>query len=104
ELPVHDSPLPMERAEMRRLGERLAERAPSGSAAVLAGGTLLILLGPQLTVRGLAAGELARAVCSAVGGAGGGRPELGQGTLPEGEHPAALRELRTILEKLPEEA
>ena len=103
-LPVHDSPLPMERAEMRRLGERLARQSPSRSAAVLAGGTLLILLGPELTGRGLAAGELARAVCSALGGAGGGRPELGQGTLPEGEHAAALRELRNILEKLPEEA
>jgi alanyl-tRNA synthetase len=104
ELPVHDSPLPMERAEMRRLGERLAERSPSGSAAVLAGGTLLVLLGAPLTGRGLAAGDLAKTVCSALGGAGGGRPELGQGTLPEGEHAAAIRELRNILEKLPEEA
>ncbi len=104
ELPVHDSPLPMERAEMRRLGERLAERAPTGSAAVLAGGTLLLLFGAQLTGRGMAAGELAKRICSALGGAGGGRPELGQGTLPEGEHAAALRELRNILEKLPEEA
>ncbi len=104
ELPVHDSPLPMERAEMRRLGERLAERNPSGSAAVLAGGILLVLLGAPLIGRGLAAGDLAKKVCSALGGAGGGRPELGQGTLPEGEHAAAIRELRNILEKLPEEA
>ena len=103
ELSVHDSPLPMERGEMRRVGERLAAGA-SGGAAVLAAGTLLLLFREPLIRRGVAAGEVARRICAELGGAGGGRPELGQGTVPEAEHPAAIQRLRTILETLPEES
>ena len=73
-------------------------------AAVLAAGTLLLLFREPLIRRGVAAGEVARRICAELGGAGGGRPELGQGTVPEAEHPAAIQRLRTILETLPEES
>ncbi len=104
EILIHDVPFPMERGEMRRVGEGLLTRAPLGGTLVLAAGGLLLLLSEAMTRRGLEAGRIAKEVCEALGGAGGGRPDLGQGTLPESAHRSAVQRLRTILETALEES
>ena len=64
---------------LRSLADRFREEYPKGGAAILATGTTVIaVLTEDLVKRGLKAGDL----ITAIGGKGGGRPNLAQGSLP----------------------
>jgi alanyl-tRNA synthetase len=66
---------------LRSLADKFRERYPQNGAAVLGTGTTLIaVLTEDLVKRGLKAGDL----IMAIGGRGGGRPNLAQGSLPDG--------------------
>ncbi len=65
---------------LRALADRFREKFPSSGAAVLAAGTTVIsVLTEDLVKRGLKAGD----IITAIGGRGGGRPNLAQGSLPD---------------------
>jgi alanyl-tRNA synthetase len=68
---------------LRRLADRFRERYPKGGVCVLASSVeaksnLLAVVTEDLVKRGLKAGDL----LTAIGGKGGGRPNLAQGSLP----------------------
>jgi alanyl-tRNA synthetase len=64
---------------LRSLADKFREKYPSAGAAVLVTGTTIIaVLTEDLVKRGLKAGDL----IMAIGGRGGGRPNLAQGSLP----------------------
>ncbi|MFH1184559.1 MAG: alanine--tRNA ligase [Chloroflexota bacterium] len=66
---------------LRSLGDRFRARYPQNGAAMLASGTVLIsVVTEDLVKRGLKAGDL----ITAIGGRGGGRPSIAQGSLPDG--------------------
>ena len=66
---------------LRSLGDKFRERYPRNGAAMLASGAVLIsVVTEDLVKRGLKAGDL----IAAIGGRGGGRPNLAQGSLPDG--------------------
>lgn len=65
---------------LRSLGDRFRERYPKSGAALLASGAVLIsVVTEDLVKRGLRASDL----IAAVGGRGGGRPNIAQGSLPD---------------------
>jgi alanyl-tRNA synthetase len=65
---------------LRSLGDKFREKYPKGGAAVLVTGTTIIaVLTEDLVKRGLKAADL----ITAVGGRGGGRPNMAQGSLPD---------------------
>jgi alanyl-tRNA synthetase len=65
---------------LRTLADKFREKYPIGGAAVLVTGTTIIaVLTEDLVKRGLKAGDL----ITAIGGRGGGRPNMAQGSLPE---------------------
>ncbi|HSR21406.1 MAG TPA: alanine--tRNA ligase [Anaerolineales bacterium] len=65
---------------LRALSDRFRERYPSNGAAILASGVVLIsVVTDDLVKRGLRAADL----ITAIGGRGGGRPNLAQGSLPD---------------------
>jgi alanyl-tRNA synthetase len=71
---------------LRALGDDFREKYPKGGAAILASGaTLIAVVTPDLTKRGLTAAAL----IGAIGGKGGGRPGMAQGSLPEGSDVSA---------------
>ena len=64
---------------LRMLADRFREKYPKSGAAVLVTGTTVIAtLTEDLVKRGLKAGDL----ITGIGGKGGGRPNLAQGSLP----------------------
>jgi alanyl-tRNA synthetase len=64
---------------LRSLADKFREKYPRAGAAVLVTGTTVIaVLTEDLVKRGLKAGDL----IMAIGGRGGGRPNLAQGSLP----------------------
>jgi alanyl-tRNA synthetase len=66
---------------LRSLGDQFRETYPSQAAAILAAGsTLIAVVTPDLVKSGLKAADL----ITAIGGRGGGRPGIAQGSLPEG--------------------
>jgi len=69
---------------MREMGDRLKEDLKSGVVvlgAVCDGRpSLLAMVTPDLVAKGFNAGQLAKEVAKVVGGGGGGRAELGQGS------------------------
>ena len=66
---------------LRSLGDKFRETYPSQAVAILsAGSTLIAVATPDLVKGGLKAADL----ITAIGGRGGGRPGLAQGSLPEG--------------------
>jgi alanyl-tRNA synthetase len=66
---------------LRSLGDKFRDAYPNQAAAILAtGSTLLAVVTPDLAKSGLKAADLIKAI----GGRGGGRPGLAQGSLPEG--------------------
>src|SRR5581483_11308068 len=66
---------------LRTLADKFREKYPRNGAALLASGTTLIaVVTEDLVKRGLKAGDL----ITAIGGRGGGRPNLAQGSLPDG--------------------
>ncbi|MBI3341313.1 MAG: alanine--tRNA ligase [Chloroflexi bacterium] len=65
---------------LRLLADKFREKYPKGGAAVLVTGSIVIaVLTEDLVKRGLKAGDL----ITAIGGRGGGRPNLAQGSPPE---------------------
>jgi alanyl-tRNA synthetase len=65
---------------LRTLADKFREKYPKNGVAVLASGTtLLSVVTEDLVKKGLKAGDL----ITAIGGRGGGRPNLAQGSLPD---------------------
>jgi alanyl-tRNA synthetase len=65
---------------LRSLADKFRERYPRDGAAVLATGTTVIaVVTEDVTKRGLKAGDL----ITGIGGRGGGRPNMAQGSLPD---------------------
>ena len=80
---------------LRMLADKFREKYPQNGAAVLASGTLVIAaLTEDLTKRGLKAGDL----ITGAGGKGGGRPNLAQGSFPEGATKDALAKVAGVVE------
>lgn len=70
---------------LRKLADKFREKYPSSAAAVLVTGTtVLSVLTEDVVKRGLKAADL----IAAIGGRGGGRPNMAQGSLPDGGMPA----------------
>ncbi|HXD12134.1 MAG TPA: DHHA1 domain-containing protein, partial [Anaerolineales bacterium] len=64
---------------LRMLADKFREKYPKAGAAVLAtGSTVIATLTEDLVKRGLKAGDL----ITGIGGKGGGRPNMAQGSLP----------------------
>ena len=69
---------------LRTLADKFREKYPQNGAAVfVAGSTVLAVLTEDVVKRGLQAAEL----ITAIGGRGGGRPNMAQGSLPNGGMP-----------------
>jgi alanyl-tRNA synthetase len=65
---------------LRSLADKFREKYPQNSAAVLAtGSTVIAVVTEDVTKRGLKAGDL----ITGIGGRGGGRPHMAQGSLPD---------------------
>ena len=65
---------------LRTLADRFREKYPQGGIAVLtSGGTIISVVTEDLVKRGLKAGD----IITSIGGRGGGRPNLAQGSLPD---------------------
>jgi alanyl-tRNA synthetase len=79
---------------LRSLADKFREKYPRAGAAVLVSGTTVIaVLTEDLVKRGLKAGDL----ISGIGGKGGGRPNLAQGSLSVGDHRVALDKLSSVV-------
>ena len=84
---------------LRSLADKFRERYPNDGVAVLATGTTVIaVLTENLVKRGLKAGDL----ITAIGGRGGGRPNLAQGSLPDASKvsDALSKVVKAVEEKL----
>ncbi len=82
---------------LRMLTDKFREKYPKAGAAVLATGTTVIaVVTEDLVKRGLKAGDL----ITGIGGKGGGRPNLAQGSLPDGVKDALGKVAQVIDEKL----
>jgi alanyl-tRNA synthetase len=84
---------------LRSLADKFREKFPKEGAAVLATGTTIIaVVTEDVTKRGLKAGDL----ITGIGGRGGGRPNMAQGSLPETTqmHEAMNRVAQVVEEKL----
>ena len=65
---------------LRTLADKFREKYPKNGIAVLtSGGMIISVVTEDLVKRGLKAGDL----IAAIGGRGGGRPNLAQGSLPD---------------------
>jgi alanyl-tRNA synthetase len=81
---------------LRMLADKFREKFPKGGAAVLAtGSTVVAVLTEDLVKKGLKAGDL----ILGIGGKGGGRPNLAQGSLPNGSIEEALSKLSQVIEE-----
>jgi alanyl-tRNA synthetase len=82
---------------LRGLADKFREKYPKNGAAVLATGTTLIaVVTDDVTKRGLKAGDL----ITGIGGRGGGRPNMAQGSLPEeGQVRESLGKVQKVLEE-----
>jgi alanyl-tRNA synthetase len=68
---------------LRMLADKFREKYPKGGAAVLITGSAIIAtVTEDVAKRGIKAGDL----ITAIGGKGGGRPNLAQGSLPDGSN------------------
>ncbi|MBK8823424.1 MAG: alanine--tRNA ligase [Anaerolineales bacterium] len=84
------------RRHLRILADKFREKYPKAGAAVLVtGSTVIAVVTEDLVKRGLKAGDL----ITGIGGKGGGRPNLAQGSLPEGNVGEALGKLSKIVEE-----
>ncbi len=74
---------------LRKLADKFREKYPQNGAAVLVTGTtVLAVLTEDVVKRGMKAADL----ITAMGGRGGGRPNMAQGSLPQAGMPAAAQE------------
>jgi len=81
---------------LRMLADKFREKHPKAGAAVLVtGATVIAVVTEDLVKRGLKAGDL----ITGIGGKGGGRPNLAQGSLPEGNVSESLGKAATIVEE-----
>jgi alanyl-tRNA synthetase len=83
---------------LRSLADKFREKYPqSGAAVLVTGSTVIAALTEDVVKRGLKAGDL----ITGVGGRGGGRPNLAQGSLPDGDvHDVLSRVAKVLEEKL----
>ncbi|MEP0804154.1 MAG: alanine--tRNA ligase [Chloroflexota bacterium] len=80
---------------LRLLADKFREKYPQSGAALLAAdSTVIAAVTEDLVKRGLKAGDL----IAGVGGKGGGRPNLAQGSLPKGQEKEALAKLPKVIE------
>jgi len=78
---------------LRSLADKFREKYPQNGAAVLTTGTTVIaVLTEDLVKKGMKAGDL----ITSIGGRGGGRPNMAQGSLPDGP------KVTEMLEKVPQ--
>jgi len=81
---------------LRMLADNFREKYPKGGAAVLVTGTtVLAVLTEDVVKRGLKAGDL----IMGIGGKGGGRPNMAQGSLPKEDVSNALSKVKKIIEE-----
>ncbi len=82
---------------LRSLADKFREKYPRNGAAVLATGTTVIaVVTEDVTKRGLKAGDL----ITGIGGRGGGRPNMAQGSLPDADQVReALSKVTKVLEE-----
>ncbi len=81
---------------LRSLADKFREKYPKAGAAVLVtGATVIAVVTEDLVKRGLKAGDL----ITGIGGKGGGRPNLAQGSLPDGSVSEALGKLSKVVEE-----
>jgi alanyl-tRNA synthetase len=80
------------------LADKFREKYPKAGAAVLVtGSTVIAVVTEDLVKRGIKAGDL----ITGIGGKGGGRPNLAQGSLPAGNVSEALgKVVKAVEEKL----
>jgi len=82
---------------LRMLADKFRERYPKAGAAVLAAGsTVIAVLTEDIVKRGIKAGDL----IMGIGGKGGGRPNMAQGSLNGDVKEALAKVVKTIEEKL----
>ncbi|MBI5953471.1 MAG: alanine--tRNA ligase [Chloroflexi bacterium] len=81
---------------LRTLADKFREKYPKNGAAVLVtGSTVIAVLTEDLVKRGVKAGDL----IVGIGGKGGGRPNLAQGSTSSGDVKEALGKLPKVLEE-----
>jgi alanyl-tRNA synthetase len=81
---------------MRALADRFREKYPQNGVAVFtAKGSIIATVTDDLIKRGFKAGDF----ITGIGGKGGGRPNLAQGSLPEGNVSDALGKVTKIVEE-----
>ena len=81
---------------LRSLADKFREKYPvSGAAVLVTGATVIAVVTEDLVKKGLKAGDL----ISGIGGKGGGRPNLAQGSLPDtGQVKDALSKVGNVIE------
>jgi len=81
---------------LRMLADKFREKYPKPGVAVLVtGSTVIGVVTEDLVKRGLKAGDL----ITGIGGKGGGRPNMAQGSLPDGDVKDALSKLSKVVEE-----
>ena len=82
---------------LRTLADKFREKYPQAGVAVLAtGSTVIAVVTEDVTKRGLKASDL----ITGIGGRGGGRPNMAQGSMPDdGEVKEALTKVAQVLEE-----
>ncbi len=81
---------------LRVLADKFREKYPKGGVAVLiTGATVIAVVTEDLVKRGVKAGDL----ITGIGGKGGGRPNMAQGSLPNGETSNALTRVVKVVEE-----
>ena len=87
---------------LRMLADKFREKYPKSGVAVLVtgnvpggGSTVIAVLTEDVVKRGLKAGDL----IMGIGGKGGGRPNMAQGSLPSGDVNEALKKLTKVIEE-----
>jgi alanyl-tRNA synthetase len=82
---------------LRTLADKFREKYPQHGIAVLtSNGMIISVVTEDLVKRGLKAGD----IISSIGGRGGGRPNLAQGSLPD---PALMNDAMNKVTKMVEE-
>ena len=82
---------------LRTLADKFREKYPQGGIAVLtSGGSIISVVTEDLVKRGLKAGDL----IVSIGGRGGGRPNLAQGSLPD---PSLMKDAMSKVQQMVQE-
>lgn len=81
---------------LRMLADKFREKYPkAGTAVLVTGSTVIAVVTEDLVKRGLKAGDL----ITGIGGKGGGRPNMAQGSLPNGTINDALNKVVKMVEE-----